>query len=1291
MFLRKNEDLYRQLVEHSSDVLWLYDVEIERFMYVSPSIFELLGFTQEEYLSLSITEIVSPESINDLRKAFANCLAEFSATGLAQKHLLGLVFLDKKGQKVIVEIEFSSKEDLLTQKVEIVGSTRAVTLEKESEKELRNTEFLAEEAYNLTKIGLWEYLADDQVFNASPEWLQIYGFQKERFDGTIEAILAMIHPEDRERVLAQTQEAYTKNRPSPSTFRIITPSGELKYLRSVGKMEFNDQGDLVKNIGFVQDITEQMLDKIGLQEKYEEYESLNDELQCKNDELLAVQRELENTNFVLSTREEQLLNANKELVESNERLAKAVNEAKKTEQNLAIAQSLAKVGSYELDVANDIWLGSKEFCRIFGFDYGAEYRLDDFYNCIHPDDLEYVKEGYEKAIDGEKNFVFEYRAFRRGTGEELFISSVGQIVYDKMGRASKVLGTKQDMTEQKLIEKELEQTQMQYTDFINYSNDAVAYWKVPEGFRIDWPLRKQIYMLYEVELLDCNRAFWANFGRCSKEELIGKKYIDLVKKRIYDENFSKFIKGDYSLNNAKVHVTFADNKEYFGLDNWYGVTSNGLLTHFWATSKNITEQKLAEQKLLFQEQSIRKIIVETSVEKGKGYFDKLVLLLNEIIQADYTFIGKLTGERFIDTIALCNKDKIMENLTYDLKNTPCDNVLDDLRSCVFPDNVTSLYPDDQLLVDMEIEGYTGVSIFNKENKPIGILVSLFKKTIDDTNFIASLLELFAVNIGTELERMEVEESLKTSEERLRNYFNLGLVGMSITAPDKTWIEFNDTLHEMLGYTREEFMELNWEALIHPDEKAKMQYYNRASRGEIDSFDIERRFVHKDGSTIYTEVSTSAVRNEAGEVEYVIGLVHDVTELKKSTQALVENEEKLKTLFGAMTDIVSLYELVYNDQGEVIDYRLIDCNDAFINSLHLGDKDPKGELVTELHGLEKPSHIEEYSRVALTGESYNYTIFYEAIARHFIVSVVSPKREQFAIVAKDITEIKEIQEELEKHKNELELLVKERTEELQASYEELFQANESLTFQRDEIEHALNQLRETQAQLVQAEKMASLGVLTAGVAHEINNPLNFIHGGITGVEYYVKENLPEHYESLQPLISGVKTGVKRAANIVASLSQFSRKDSDKHAACDIYHIIDNCLVMLENSIKNRIEVVKDFTKTTFNLVGNEGKLHQAFLNYLSNAAQAIEDKGVITISTEVVFDKLEVTISDTGYGISKENLPKVTDPFFTTKPPGKGTGLGMYISNKIIDEHGGEIIIHSKEKEGTQLKVVLPLD
>lgn len=230
---------------------------------------------------------------------------------------------------------------------------------------------------------------------------------------------------------------------------------------------------------------------------------------------------------------------------------------------------------------------------------------------------------------------------------------------------------------------------------------------------------------------------------------------------------------------------------------------------------------------------------------------------------------------------------------------------------------------------------------------------------------------------------------------------------------------------------------------------------------------------------------------------------------------------------------------------------------------------------------------------------------------------------------------------------------------------------------------------TQRLLVTSEKMASLGLLAAGIGHEINNPLNFIKNGAETMRVAMnKEGV--NIESFAPYFNAMEEGVSRASAIVRSLSHFSRVGKNMDEKCHVHDILENCLIILSVKTRGKAVIKKDFTDDDKMILGNEGRLHQAFLNILSNAEQAIKTAGKIVISTRIDEDHIEVRIADDGVGIAPDKIDKIGNPFYTTKTPGKGTGLGLFITYTIVEEHGGHIEVESNLNEGTSVKVRLPI-
>jgi two-component system, NtrC family, sensor kinase len=294
------------------------------------------------------------------------------------------------------------------------------------------------------------------------------------------------------------------------------------------------------------------------------------------------------------------------------------------------------------------------------------------------------------------------------------------------------------------------------------------------------------------------------------------------------------------------------------------------------------------------------------------------------------------------------------------------------------------------------------------------------------------------------------------------------------------------------------------------------------------------------------------------------------------------------------------------------------------------------------------------------------------------------------------------------------------EDLGKTRAELKQTNITLASTNTALKASMEDLKEAQDQLLQAEKMASLGQLTAGIAHEINNPINFVSANITPLKEDLadillvlncydkiieekklqadfidaeKLKVETHFgttvEEVRKLLTGIEDGARRTSEIVRGLRNFSRIDQNVFKKTNLNDCLESTLTLLHSSYKNRIEIVAKYGDIP-EVDCFPGQINQVLMNILSNAIQSIPETGKIFINTRVRGDMVKISIKDTGGGMSEEVRKKIYDPFFTTKEVGKGTGLGLYISYGIIEKHNGKIEVFSNVGEGTEFVISIPI-
>lgn len=420
------------------------------------------------------------------------------------------------------------------------------------------------------------------------------------------------------------------------------------------------------------------------------------------------------------------------------------------------------------------------------------------------------------------------------------------------------------------------------------------------------------------------------------------------------------------------------------------------------------------------------------------------------------------------------------------------------------------------------------------------------------------------------------------------------------------------------------------------------------------------------------------------------LEDEIKERQKVQDALAKSEARFRQLIETMNEGFSV-----QDRKGRINY----VNPKLCEMFGMEQEEIIGKFPIDFIDDSRPEYrkkfIEGLKAAAKEGIFYSYEMNWKRKDGSTFIAMVSPKpildqddtTTGSVAVLTDITDLKNVEKQL-------------------------------LTKNQD-LNEALDDLRKTQAQLIDSEKMASLGQLTAGVAHEINNPINFVSGNVLPLRRDIKDILEvlEKYDQITEslklgkdfqevealkkeidfdfvlteidnLLNGIGEGASRTAEIVKGLRNFSRMDEHELKLANINQGIDSTLLILHNKIKNRIEIIKDYGDFP-DVMCHPGQLNQVFMNLLNNAQEAIKGEGKIWIKTRKEKDRVIISIRDSGKGIPAKSKKKIFDPFFTTKDVGKGTGLGLSISFGIVEKHNGSITVNSESGKGSEFIVTIP--
>ena len=597
------------------------------------------------------------------------------------------------------------------------------------------------------------------------------------------------------------------------------------------------------------------------------------------------------------------------------------------------------------------------------------------------------------------------------------------------------------------------------------------------------------------------------------------------------------------------------------------------------------------------------------------------------------------------------------------------------------------------------------------------------------------------------DRKQSEDALRASEEKLRSLFDLCPVGISLNDMQGHFLEVNSAAETIYGYSLEELNQLSYWDLTpkkYADQEAsQLELINTTGRYGP----YQKEYIRKDGSLLPVELRGVLVTNNDGN-KYICSIIVDLTDRQRQEQALrliVEGtaakigEEFFKSCVQYLAQVLEVRYAVISE--------FVDSENSLVKTLAFWAGDDFCDNFTYSLVGTPCKNVASHTEVCRYPNSVqhlfpedDYLVVIEAES-YAGLSIIDTAGNYLGLLT--VLDTKPMVKDLEMQSAILKIFATRAGAEIERIKAEaaVRQSEIQLRQQTQELEAILKKLQNTQTQLIQAEKMSSLGQLVAGVAHEINNPVSFIYSNIKPATDYASDliELIHLYQKYYPnppqtisaftdhidfeylvsdfskLLASMQNGATRIRDIVKSLRTFSRLDEADLKPIDIHENIESTLVILQNRLNGRAG------KPEINLIKNYGKLplvecyggllNQVFINLLVNAIDAIEqqresvetphcrvptekldDFGRITIATSLTSENyVFISIKDNGCGISPQVQEKIFNPFFTTKPIGKGTGMGLAISYQIVTEnHQGHLRCFSTLGQGTEFRIELPI-
>lgn len=649
-----------------------------------------------------------------------------------------------------------------------------------------------------------------------------------------------------------------------------------------------------------------------------------------------------------------------------------------------------------------------------------------------------------------------------------------------------------------------------------------------------------------------------------------------------------------------------------------------------------------------------------STAHGRGLFVELSRYLAAILDVDVAFIAEVRQDdaATMHVLAFVADGAPSEHFDYALANTACATVVGH-GFRIYPAGLGSQFPLDDDFIRMGAESYAGYPLNDSQGRALGLISIVSRRPLEQADFIESVMKIFAVRCAAEIERQRADQALLASQASYRQIFEASEDAIFVHDFDSGRIvDVNPKACAIFGYSHEEMLDITMDRLGSGEPPYTgadaAAHLDRARRDGSAAFEWRRR--NKDGSLHWDEVYLKVAN--IGGAQRILAFTRDITERTLAEEAARRNAEHLRATVNAALDCI----IAMDEDGNIVKF-----NPAAEACFGLRERDVLGRSLAETI---IPERFRERHAFGL---------------KHYLSGGPGPvlkRRLEVAAIRADGTEF---------------------PAELAVGVDDSPSGRTFIGYLRDITERteAEQRRRRLEAQLLQAKKMEALGHLTGGIAHDFNNLLASIMGYVGLAS---ERSASGDDARLAGYLDQAMQGCERARDLIQQMMMFSRGQKGQARALDAATCIEQNLAVLRPTIPDGVHVDVDIAPGVRAVQFDPVQLGQVLLNLCVNACDAMQESGRLELGLRdarldgepccacrqpIEGEFVELTVRDTGPGIEPAVLERIFDPFFSTKPPGKGAGMGLATVHGIVHEHGGHLRVDTVAGAGTIFRVLLP--